>query len=141
MAAYYVNGFTWSQSEINRMSRVFGVSVMREAYWARNARCIDIEQGAGEPVDVVPFIEERRRYLHERYGQPYDDATVYVNRGNWEIVRSHVHAAGVTQPRYWVATLDGTQDVPEAWAVQYYGGPHSAYDLSVLLGKDDLHTP
>jgi hypothetical protein len=42
---------------------------------------------------------------------------------------------------WWIATLDGTTDVPGAWAVQYQGGMRAPYDLSVLIGVDNFHAP
>jgi hypothetical protein len=127
-AAVYVNGYAWPEDQIRRMARVIRVSVERDALWARHARVLDVENGAGQPQDLVPFIQERRKL-------GYRDATAYVNRSNWDQCKELVHAAGLPC-LWWVATLDGTQDVPGAWAVQYYGGIHAAYDLSILHGED-----
>lgn len=133
-AAVYINGeFKWPQSEIDRMAGVFSVSVEREAYWAQQARCIDVEKGAALPEDVVSFIKERRKH--------YDDATAYVNRSNWDAVRNLVAEAHIPQPFYWVSTLDGTTDVPGAWAVQDHGGMTSPYDTSILFGVNNFHKP
>lgn len=145
-AAYYVNGYKWSQADIDRMSRVFGVSVLPEAYWAHLARAIDLEQGAAPNEAAVPFVLERRLYLKEHYGRDFtDDSTCYVNRSNWPIVIHMFRDHGVVLPRFWVATLDGTWEVAEegidAWAVQGYGGPTAPYDMSIIHGRDDLHRP
>lgn len=134
-AAVYVNGaYRWPAAQVNRMSRVFRISVEAEASWARISRCIDIENGAGTPPEAVAFVEARRHY-------GYDDATVYVNRGNWGAVRTEFNTHKIAEPLYWVATLDGTTIVPGAWAVQYQGGFHAPYDVSVLHGVDNLHAP
>lgn len=138
-AAVYINGFAWPESQIKRMARVIRVSVHRESFWAKYARVIDVENGAALPEDVVPFI--RMVEAHHR-----DDATAYVNRSNWGTVRALVDEAitrhEIKGCRYWVATLDGTQDLPgDPWAVQYFGGPTTAYDLSVLHGINNFHKP
>ena len=133
-AAVYVNGFAWPLEEIRRMRRVIRVSVEREAAWAGKARVLDIENGAAEPSDLVPFI--KRRMSHG-----YRDATAYVNRSNWGDCLERVQHAGL-RCYWWVRTLDGTQDVGGgAWAVQYRGGMTAAYDLSVLHGVDSFHRP
>jgi hypothetical protein len=133
-AAVYINGYAWPESQIDRMSRVIRVSVHPEAFWAKYARVIDVENGAASPDNVVPFIRERIAHGHH-------DATAYVNRSNWDAVKQLVAAAKLEAwVRYWVATLDGTQDVPGAWAVQY-ATINNAYDLSVLHGVNDFSNP
>ena len=133
-AAVYINGdFRWPEDEIRRMSKVFGVSVEKEPSWARLARCIDLENGAGGIEDAAPFIKAR---LH--YG--FDDGTVYVNRSNRDEVAGRLQGAGITALN-WVATLDGTMDVLDAWAVQYHGGLNAPFDLSVLHGVNNFHKP
>lgn len=132
-AAVYVNGFAWSPSQIRRMHKVFAISVHNDPTWAHRARCIDVENGAATIDHVVPFLNLRREL-------GFDDGTVYVNRSNHDAVQERCHAAGLN-PLFWVATLDGTQDVPGAWAVQYQGGEHAPFDLSVLLGWDNFHRP
>lgn len=142
-AAVYINGFAWPKSDIERMEAIFCVSVERAASWAQKARCLDIENGAGLPEDLVPFIKERRRLGH-------DDATGYVNRSNWKTAAQDVKDNHLEMPLWWVSTLDGTQEVEEhlddgtelhAWAVQYQGGLHAAFDLSVLHGVNNFHRP
>lgn len=133
-AAVYVNGeFAWPPGQKLRMGRIFSVSVLPDPEFARQARCIDVETGAATPEDVVPFARRR-------WELGFNDATAYVNRSNWPAVRALVDAAGV-QCRYWVATLDGTMQVPGAWAVQYQGGENAPYDLSVLYGTNDFVRP
>lgn len=132
-AGVYINGFAWPDRQVHRMHKVFSISVHPDAGWAAKARCIDIESGAAQPSDAVPFIRERRRL-------GFDDGTVYVNRSNHDDVAARLKAAGL-HALFWVATLDGTQDVPGAWAVQYQGGLHAPFDLSVLHGPDNFHRP
>lgn len=131
-AAAYVNGYVWPEREVMRMAKVIRVSVLADPHWARQARCIDVERGAASPEQAVAFVKLRRAY-------GFNDATVYVNRGNWEAVRNAHQQANEPHPFYWVATLDGTMDVPGAWAVQY--ADRGRYDLSVLHGIDNFHTP
>lgn len=132
-AAVYINGdFAWSEHDINRMARVFRITVEPEAHWATQARCVDIEAGDVNPDDAMQFLIAR----HKRNG----DATAYCDRSTLPHVQENVRLAKI-QVRYWVATLDGTQDVTGAWAVQYQGGIHSAFDLSVLHGVNDFRQP
>lgn len=137
-AAVYINGFAWPVEEILRMGAVKRISVLPQSFWAKYASIIDVETGAATPEDVVPFGEVRLSH-------GWDDPTAYVNRSNWQAVKDRVaeHGSEALKKciRYWVATLDGTQDIPGAWAVQYFGGLHTAYDLSVLHGKNDFHKP
>lgn len=145
-AGCYVNGYAWPESEADRMRSVFWISVHREAYWAKYARCIDVENGAAQPSDVPAFIRER-------YSHGFNDATVYVNRSNWEAVYKALDdepAAYRYSPFWWVSTLDGTQYaeltidgkvVAKPWAVQYYGGMNAPYDISVLHGLNNFVSP
>lgn len=133
-AAVYVNGFTWPEEEIRRMRRVIRVSVEKEAFWARSARTLDVENGAADPVDLVPFLKERRSQGHR-------DGTGYVNRSNWGDCLERVHFAKIPC-LWWVSTLDGTQDVGGgAWAVQDEGGPTARFDVSVLHGENTFRLP
>lgn len=133
-AAVYVNGFAWPEREVKRMARVIRISVLREASWARFARVIDVESGAARPEDVPAFIHHRRQL-------GFPDATAYVNRSNWDAVKRAVDDAKLPHPFYWVSTLDGTQNVPGAWAVQYQGGGNAPFDLSVLHGINNFVRP
>lgn len=134
-AAVYVNGrFAWPESEVRRMAKVIRVTVLPGAFWAHLARCIDIENGDATPQSAMPFLIERDKH--------YGDATAYCDRSTRPEVESLCRHAGILEHvRFWVATLDGTQGVPGAWAVQYQGGLRSAFDLSVLHGVDDFRVP
>jgi hypothetical protein len=132
-AAVYINGrFAWPESEIKRMSKVFRITVEPGAQWAKEARCIDIENGDATPEDAMSFLIER----HKLYG----DATAYCDRSTLPTVEALVKQAKI-EVFYWIATLDGTQNIPGAWAVQYQGGIHAAFDLSVLHGVNNFHKP
>lgn len=132
-AAVYINGrFAWPEHDIRRMEKVIRITVAPGASWARSARCIDIENGDATPAEAMSFLRAR--------ADAYGDATAYCDRSTLPEVQRLALKAGINV-RYWVATLDGTQNVAGAWAVQYQGGIHSAFDLSVLHGKDDFHRP
>lgn len=137
-AGVYVNSFPWPQDQIDRMHRIFRISERREAFWAHKARCIAVEPGAAEPEDVVPFMAVR-------LSLGYHDGVAYVNRSNWDAVKMEIkdHESELRGfvPHYWVATLDGTQDVPGAWAVQYEGGGNAPFDRSILHGVDNFVRP
>lgn len=135
-AAVYINGFAWPQDEVHRMRKIISISVLPEASWARDARVIDVENGAAGPGDVVPFIQERRRLGH-------DDAIAYVNRSNWPLVVKAVGDAGLeAHVRYWVATLGGAPVLQpgQCWAEQFRDADN-AFDLSMLYGEDVFHRP
>lgn len=133
LAGVYVNSYPWTDRDIRRMRGVFGISERPEASYAKYARCIAVEPGAASPGDVVPFLRYRLELGHH-------DGTAYVNRSNYDEVRTLVNDAGL-HARYWVATLDGTMEVEGAWAVQYWGGGNAPYDLSILYGVEDFTPP
>jgi hypothetical protein len=137
-AAVCINGrFAWQEHDIQRMAKVFryiavehdGKASIEE--WAQEARGVDIEPGCVWPPErAVPFLVER----HKRNG----DATAYCDRSTLPTIQRLMHGIPVL---YWVATLDGTQNVPGSWAVQYHGGMTSPFDISVLHGADTFHRP
>jgi hypothetical protein len=134
-AAVCINGkYTWRESDIQRMAQVFRYIAVEDGRpieeWAQHARGVDIEPGCVWPPErAVPFLVAR----HQHFG----DATAYCDRSTLPRVRQLMSGIPVF---YWVATLDGTQDVPGAWAVQY-ADVHNLYDVSVLHGINNLHKP
>ena len=148
IAAVYINGYAWPQSEIERMSRVFCISVLGDPSFARKARCIDVEQGAGTWQDAVAFC-------HARHAHGHDDFTVYANlstmqdfdgQGSSVVKVLNDHAPGLPY-RLWVAAWDDnpgdrpTVDGVAAWAKQYHGAMNDPFDVSALYGVDDLVKP
>ena len=137
-AAVCVNGdYAWQEHDIQRMSRVFRYIAVEHGgklsieEWAPHARCVDIEPGCVWPPErAVPFLVAR----HQHFG----DATAYCDRGTLAEVQRIMRGIPVF---HWVATLDGTQNVPGAWSVQYQGGPNAPYDVSVLHGVNNFHQP
>ncbi len=90
---------------------------------------LDVELGDANPADAPGWI--RRRHAA---GAPF--VTIYCNRSTLPAVQA---AAQGTEYSLWISTLDGTQQVPGAVAVQYQGGPHAPYDMSVV--HDDSWHP
>lgn len=133
-AAVCINGtYAWRESDIRRMAAIFRyIAVGGEATWAAHARGVDIEPGCvWPPENAMPFLIAR----HKHYG----DATAYCDRSVLPQVQEMVRNAKI-EVFYWVATLDGTQNYPGAWAVQYTD-VHNLYDVSILHGINDLYKP
>jgi len=132
-AAVCIDGdFAWSQRDADRMAFVFRYVVHPTVAKAHLARGVDIENGDATIAEAMPFLVAR----HHQYG----DATAYCDRADLEELRFTVKKAGIVVFE-WVATLDGTQEVPGAWAVQYQGGLRAPFDLSVLHGVNNFHRP
>lgn len=133
-AAYYAMGsFRWPQSQIDRMAKVFGISTSTDPSYAKVARCLDMERGAASTSELPAFMHVRAEHVGG-----FHDVVGYVNRSNWDQARLAVHDAGLPEPLWWVATLDGT-DILDCWACQQFG--HPGFDLSVLHGRDNLRKP
>jgi hypothetical protein len=132
-AAVNIDGdFAWSERDIHRMARVFRYVVHPTVEKSWMARGVDIENGDATVAEAMPFLIAR----HRNFG----DATAYVNRSTLPVLREAVSRAGITVYE-WVATLDGTQNVEGAWAVQDQGGVDARFDLSILHGVNNFHTP
>jgi hypothetical protein len=132
-AAVNIDGdFAWPEHDIARMARVFRYVVHPTVERARLARGVDIESGDATVEEAMPFLIARHRM--------FGDATAYVNRSTLPSLREQVDRAGITVYE-WVATLDGTQNIAGAWAVQYSGGIDARFDLSILHGVNNFHTP
>jgi hypothetical protein len=86
---------------------------------------LDVEKGDASPADLPGWCD--------RFQRPGRRApTGYCNRDSWPACRA---AVGARRVDWWISTLDGTQDVPGAVAVQYAGSAMTGghYDLSVIL--------
>jgi hypothetical protein len=59
--------------------------------------------------------------------------TIYCNRSTWSAVKFYMGSRIVD---YWIATLDGTQQVPGAAAVQYAGANLSGGHFDLTLAQD-----
>jgi hypothetical protein len=137
-AAVCINGeFAWSARDINRMAKIFRYIAHDPggnlAEWAPHARGVDIEPGCIWPPErAMDFLIAR----HKSNG----DATAYCDRSTLPTVRQLVREAKI-EVYEWVSTLDGTQNVTGSWAVQYYGGVDTPFDISVLHGRNDFVAP
>lgn len=133
-AAVYVSqpDVAWPQAEVDRMRGVFGISESGEAGYAHRARCIAVEDGAAQPLDVVGFLQIRR----EHYG---DRGMVYCDRSIWPTVEQVTIDHGLA-PDWWIAAPD-IQD-PGSLRSEHHGTIPVAvqniwrpgFDLSVVLG-------
>jgi hypothetical protein len=131
-AAVYVNGYVTPAAQVRRFTGgVFRISVLPEAYWARLARCIDVERGAATPADARAFITER-------HALGKGDATVYCSRLSIPAVQA---ACEGLDYRIWAADWTGVpHEVPGAWAVQF-ATVTGKYDESVVSGDADFCRP
>ena len=119
VAGYGDGLFQWSSAGWARFPNSIPLSIV--CFPGSVGDILDIETGCASPADAPGWCD--------RFSRPGRRApTLYVNRSNWDAVRA---AVGSRQVDYWVATLDGTQDVPGAVAVQYIDT--GAYDESVIL--------
>ena len=127
VAGYADGRYQWSSADWDRFPNAVKVSVVCFPQSAGDV--LDIETGCAAPADVSGWLD--------RYNRPvFMVPTLYVNRANWDAVRQ---AVGSRPVDYWVATLDGTQVVAGAAAVQYCGAAGSGdpcqsagnYDLSL----------
>jgi hypothetical protein len=128
VAAYINERYAWPDDQIDRFRRVIRISVTGDAFEARRARVIDVEQFAATPGDARGFIRERMRLGH-------NDATVYCSRSR--IPEVQAACAGLAF-RLWVADWTGEPHRIhgiDAWAVQYHGGPSLPFDTSIIYGQ------
>jgi hypothetical protein len=134
--AAYANGhFEWTPQEVNRFTDHINIGVLANIpEQAKYCRVLDVERFDALPSDAPAFIQER-------HAEGHDDATIYCDRATIPSVYQNCRAAGVTVPRWWIATLDGTMRVPvpdgELWAVQY-ATVNGEYDVSAVYGELDF---
>lgn len=124
------------RNEVHRMGAIFYYTVLGGEEVAKHASGIDIETGdrANNPDFYMPFLIARTKH--------YGDAKPYCNRSTLPSVQAACERAKILDKmHFWVATLDGTQDVPGAWAVQFQGGMRAPVDISVLHGRNYFHKP
>lgn len=131
--AGYVDGkFHWPSSAWDRFPTPLKVYI--SCLGTDAGTCLDIETGCAAPSQAPGWVRGRQAAGVVR-------PILYVNRDNWATVRAAVLGLDV---RWWLSTLDGTQVVAGADAVQYAGenlsGGH--YDLSLCSeGFFDLPAP
>jgi hypothetical protein len=109
VAGYADGRYQWSSADWARFPNAIHISIV--CFPGSSGDILDIETGCAAPSDVSGWLD--------RYNRPvFKVPTLYVNRSNWNAVRG---AVGNRQVDYWVATLDGTQVVTGAAAVQFCG--------------------
>lgn len=132
LVAGYVNGqFQWPQSWWDRFPghyRHVGIDVFGTA--PTIASVLDVEQFDATPQISVEWVKARNAT------KPEYPPVLYVNRSNLDTVVSLNSKAGHVLGRdymVWVATLDGTKELPNMHgvvAVQYHDA--GGYDQSVV---------
>ncbi len=130
MVAGYIDGprSQWPAQAWDRFPHAVKVKITVDP--ADNAGdVLDVETGDARPSDAPGWIR-RRLAAGARF------VTIYCNRSTLPAV---VSACGGLAFYRWIATLDGTRDIPGAAAVQYQGGVTAGYDMSVV--HDDAWHP
>lgn len=122
VAGYGDGRWVWSSADWSRFS---GVKLSIVVFPQHSGDILDVELGDATPADVPGWLDRFQRMGRRR-------GTVYCSRDTIAAVRA---AAGPRAFDWWAATLDGTQDVPGAVAVQYAGSAltGAAYDESVIV--------
>jgi len=129
MVAGYCDGpWRWSDADWARFPAAIKVRIA--LFGATNdGHVIDVEKSSQwTPAQLVDWAQRRRA--------AGVDPTVYMNRVTWPFVRQAFQAAGVHEPHYWLATLDGARPwQPGVVAIQYAGSALSGghFDLSDVL--------
>lgn len=119
VAGYGDGLYMWSSADWARFTNNIALSIV--VFAGDSGDILDVENGDASPSDVPGWIDRFNRANRRR-------ATIYCNRSTIDAVRA---AAGNRAFDWWAATLDGTQSVPGAVAVQYTDT--GAYDESVIL--------
>ncbi len=133
----YADGkFAWSKADVARFPRARRrhITVFGDAEIADIA---DVERGDVRPQDAPDFIRERYRLF------PRARPTIYCNRSTLPAVQD---ACGGLVYYIWLATLDGSKLTfitggGRLVAVQFEGGPHADFDVSVVLDHGWLRPP
>lgn len=128
IVAGYVDGlYKWSDAG---WARFAGHKQVRIAVSAATvgADVYDVESGDLTPGQI-PGVLKRERASKR-------NPTAYCNRSNLPLIREGCIAAGLSEPPYWLSTLDGSQPfIPGIFAIQDKGSNMTGgnYDESVVL--------
>jgi hypothetical protein len=127
VVAGYVDGFySWVPEGWARFPNATKVRIAVFAS-TNDGDVLDVENGDATPAQA-------RSWLQMRAAAGVARPTIYCNRST----RSAVEAACVGIPHdLWIATLDGTQNVPGAVAVQYAGSAITGHNYDVSVVTDD----
>lgn len=124
MVAGYVDGkFVWPQSSWDRFPSAMKVRIAVFAS-TNDGTVLDVENGDATPAQAPGWLKNRLAAGERR-------PTIYCNRDTRAAVET---ACQGIQHDLWIATLDGTENIPGTVAVQYAGSAitHSNYDLSIV---------
>ena len=108
VVAGYADGFyEWDQTDWDRFPNAIKLTIATNAN--TEADILDVENGDATPSQAVEWCNRFNRPSRER-------PTIYCNRSTWPTVQSLLAGHVVD---YWISTLDGTESVDGAVAVQY----------------------
>lgn len=120
VVAGYVDGFyAWSTADWALFPHAIRLTIATRS--SNQADILDVENGNATPSEAAGWVDRFDRPNRRR-------PTIYCSRSAWPQVR---WALGARVVDYWISTLDGTQDVPGAVAVQYIDV--GSYDESIIL--------
>lgn len=130
-AAPYATGYPWPQAQLLRFPHRFNIiQTPRDlAYYARHARCIDVEYLAVTPQEVERFCNERNAL--------FNDATVYASLDTFGVIHDYdpdmdfrvFLAHWNTDPREQEIVFGKA-----CWAKQYEA--FNGYEACVLYARD-----
>jgi hypothetical protein len=127
MVAGYIDGrYKWSDADWALFPHATKVTIATSSA-TQGANVYDVETQDLTP-DEVPMVLTRERVAGR-------DPSVYVNRENLPAVKAALRRELVSEPCYWLATLDGKiLWLPNVFAVQFLRDPDSGghYDKSVV---------
>lgn len=134
LVAGYVNGhYAWSAEDWAKFPSQAHVTIDVNGS-NPSADVLDVEPGDATPADAVVWVRNKLKQ------NPHYPPILYVNRSNMTTVIGNLSKAGYAlgrDYRFWVATLDGTQGLPDmrgVTAVQYASSAMTGtnVDLSVV---------
>jgi len=130
--AGYVDGrYRWSAAD---WARFRGLKLGIAVFATDDGDVLDVEAGDATP-DQAPgwVVRQRARGI---------DPIVYCSRSAWPAVRAAFAAAGVPEPRWWIAQYDGDPTLaPGEWGHQYAGNVAPGVDLSVIADQPASPAP
>jgi hypothetical protein len=123
--AAYVDGSTRNVDAVR--ARFPGKTVVTITVLGGDADVADVETGDLTPTSVVAWVKRQRA--------AGKDPTVYTLEGWWSTVRAAFHAAGVTEPHWWLANYDNNPTLPAGAVAKQYANPPLTgghFDASVV---------
>jgi hypothetical protein len=126
VAGYGDGLYMWSSADWARFPNSVALSIVVNAVDIGDI--LDVERSDASPTDVPGWV---RRFNRPNRRKP----TIYSDRNTWPQIVAALEAAGMSAGSvdWWAATLDGTQVVAGAVAVQYIDT--GAYHESIILDE------